>query len=108
MTSRRIYLVACLILPLFSLVFMATIFGTGQMTDLPVGVVDADNTSVSRNLVRMVDATPQLQVTRHYANETEAREALQRKDIYGYLLIPSRFAEKVDGLRPGMSVLVEL
>ena len=100
MTSRRIYLVACLILPLFSLVFMATIFGTGQMTDLPVGVVDADNTSVSRNIVRMVDATPQLQVTRHYANETEAREALQRKDIYGFLLIPSRFAEKVGNNEP--------
>ena len=100
MTSRRIYLVACLILPLFSLVFMATIFGTGQMTDLPVGVVDADNTSVSRNIVRMVDATPQLQVTRHCANETEAWEALQRKDIYGYLLIPSRFAEKVGNNEP--------
>ena len=100
MISRRIYLVACLILPLFSLVFMATIFGTGQMTDLPVGVVDADNTSASRNIVRMVDATPQLQVTHHYANETEAREALQRKDIYGYLLIPSRFAEKVGDNEP--------
>ena len=100
MTSRRIYLVACLVLPLFSLVFMATIFGTGQMTDLPVGVVDADNTSVSRNIVRMLNATPQLQVTRHYANETEAREALQRKDIYGYLLIPSRFAEKVGNNEP--------
>ena len=100
MTSRRIYLVACLVLPLFSLVFMATIFGTGQMIGLPVGVVDADNTSASRNIVRMVDATPQLQVTRHYANETEAREALQRKDIYGYLLIPSRFAEKVGNNEP--------
>ena len=100
MISRRIYLVACLVLPLFSLVFMATIFGTGQMTDLPVGVVDADNTYASRNIVRMLDATPQLQVTHHYANETEAREALQRKDIYGYLLIPSRFAEKVGDNEP--------
>ena len=97
---RPIYWVASIVLPLFSLVFMATIFGTGQMTDLPVGVVDADNTSVSRNIVRMVDATPQLQVARHYANETEAREALQRRDIYGYLLIPSRFAEKVGNNEP--------
>ena len=77
-------------LPLFSLVFMATIFGTGQMTDLPVGVVDAENTSASRHIVRMVDATPELLVTRHYANETEAREAMQRKEIYGYLYIPPK------------------
>ena len=72
---RPIYWVASIVLPLFSLVFMATIFGTGQMTDLPVGVVDA---------------TPELQVIRHYSNETEAREAMQRKEIYGYLYIPAK------------------
>ena len=89
MTSRRIYLATCVVLPLFSLVFMATIFGNGQMKNLPVGVVDADQTSLSRSIVRMVDATPELQVTKQYANETEARKAIQRKEIYGYLLIPS-------------------
>ena len=87
MASRRIYWVACLVLPLFSLVFMATIFGDGEMKNLPVGVVDADNTSASRGIVRMVDATPTLQVTHHYANETEARNAVQKKEIYGYLVI---------------------
>ena len=89
MTSRRIYFASCIVLPLFSLVFMATIFGHGQMENLPVGVVDADQTSLSRSTVRMVDATPELQVTKQYANETEARKAIQRKEIYGYLLIPS-------------------
>ena len=89
MTSRRIYLATCVVLPLFSLVFMATIFGNGQMKNLPVGVVDADQTSLSRSIVRMVDATPELQVTKHYANETEARKGMQKKEIYGYLLIPS-------------------
>ena len=89
MTSRRIYFASCIVLPLFSLVFMATIFGHGQMENLPVGVVDADHTSLSRSIVRMVDATPELQVTKHYANETEVRKAMQKKEIYGYLLIPS-------------------
>lgn len=93
--SRRIYWMACLLLPLFSLVFMATIFGDGQMKNLPVGVVDSDNTSASRGIVRMVDATPTLKVTHHFANETEARRAVQQKEIYGYLLIPSGFTEKV-------------
>ena len=89
MTSRRIYFASCIVLPLFSLVFMATIFGHGQMENLPVGVVDAEQTSLSRSIVQMLDATPELQVTKQYANETEARKAIQRKEIYGYLLIPS-------------------
>ena len=90
MISRRIYGVVCLGLPLFSLIFMATIFGNGQMENLPIGVVDEDNSSTSRQIIRMVDATPELQIFRHYANEAEARKAVQKKEIYGYLLIPSK------------------
>ena len=37
MLSRRIYFVACIVLPLFSLFFMGTIFGDGQMENLPIG-----------------------------------------------------------------------
>lgn len=95
MTSRCIYGAACLVLPLFSLVFMATNFGNGRLENLPVGVVDHDNTSASRNIIRKVAATPALSVPHHYANESEARKDVQRKVIYGYLVIPSGFASKV-------------
>ena len=44
MTSRRLYLGVCLVLPLFCLFFMATIFGSGQMENIPIGIVDQDNT----------------------------------------------------------------
>ena len=54
MLSRRIYFVACIVLPLFSLFFMGTIFGDGQMENLPIGVVDGDNTVTSRQIIRMV------------------------------------------------------
>ena len=87
MASRRIYWVTSLVLPLFSLVFMATIFGNGQMQNLPIGVVDTENTSASRNIIRMADATPTLRITHQYANETEAKKTVQKKDVYGYLLI---------------------
>lgn len=95
MTSRRIYFAACIVLPLFSLLFMATIFGNGRMENLPIGVVDADNSSASRNIIRMVEATPALRIVKRYANETEALSDVQQKNIYGYLFIPSNYAEKV-------------
>lgn len=95
MVSRRIYFAACVILPLFSIFFMATIFGNGQMENLPVGVVDGDNTATSREIIRMTEAVPTFRVTRHYANETAARADVQRKNIYGYLSIPPSFEAKV-------------
>ena len=77
MTSRRIYLGAAVVLPLLLLLFMATIFGTGQMVQLPVGVVDADNSATSRRIVRDIAATPTLDVVCHYADEAEARAAVR-------------------------------
>lgn len=93
MTSRRIYLGAAVVLPLFLIFFMATIFGDGQMTRLPIGIVDGDNTATSRSIVRSMAAVPTFDVVRHYADEAEARAAVSRREVYGYLSIPPRFEE---------------
>ena len=95
MTSRRIYLGAAVVLPLFLLFFMATIFGNGQMRHLPIGVVDEDNTSTSRSIVRNIAAVPTFDVVAHYADDAEARAAVRRREVYGYLSIPPRFEESM-------------
>lgn len=93
MTSRRLYLGVCVVLPLFTLFFMATIFGNGQMENIPIGIVDQDNTATSRAITRNISAVPTFKVTKHFANEAAAREAVQRKEIYGYLLVPPHFEQ---------------
>ena len=93
MTSRRLYLGVCLVLPLFCLFFMATIFGSGQMENIPIGIVDQDNTATSRQIARNISAVPTFSVTRHFTDEAAARQAVQRKEIYGYLSIPTGFEQ---------------
>ena len=93
MTSRRLYLCVCIILPLFTLFFMATIFGNGQMENIPIGIVDQDNTASSRAIARNISAVPTFKVTRHFVNEEAARKAVQKKEIYGYLSIPPKFEQ---------------
>ena len=75
MTSRRLYFGVCIILPLFTLFFMATIFGNGQMENIPVGIVDQDNTASSRAIVRNISAVPTFKVTKHFVNEEAARKS---------------------------------
>ena len=94
MTSRRLYLGVCLVLPLFCLFFMATIFGSGQMENIPIGIVDQDNTATSRQIARNISAVPTFSVTRHFTDEAAARQAVQRKEIYGYLSIPTGFEQR--------------
>ena len=93
MTSRRLYFGVCIILPLFTLFFMATIFGNGQMENIPIGIVDQDNTASSRAIARNISAVPTFKVTRHFVNEEAARKAVQKKEIYGYLSIPPKFEQ---------------
>ena len=91
MVSRRFYFGVCIVLPLFCIFFMSTIFGDGQMENISVGIVDEDNTSMSRDIMRAVESTPTFKVTRCYTDEMAARHAVQSKEIYGYLVIPTGF-----------------
>ncbi len=93
MTSRRLYFGVCIVLPLFTLFFMATIFGNGQMENIPIGIIDQDNTASSRAIVRNISAVPTFKVTQHFVNEAAARKAVQKKEIYGYLSIPPQFEQ---------------
>ena len=93
MTSRRLYFGVCIVLPLFTLFFMATIFGNGQMENIPIGIVDQDNTATSRAIARNISAVPTFKVTKHFADEAAARESVQKKEIYGYLSIPPQFEQ---------------
>lgn len=89
MTSRRLYFGVCIILPLFTLFFMATIFGNGQMENIPVGIVDQDNTASSRAIVRNISAVPTFKVTKHFVmKKLPGRPCRERKFMVISLSLP--------------------
>lgn len=77
-----------LIFPIVVIIFFTSLMNEGQPTDMPVGVVDEDNTATSREMIRNLDAFQTSHVVAHYPNMNEAREAIQRNEIYAFLLIP--------------------
>lgn len=86
---------AAIAVPLFSLLFIATIFGDGKIENLPAGVVDCSNTTLSQELIRSAQASPTLKISQEhiFSNESQAKEALQKMEIYGYLVIPQNFSQ---------------
>lgn len=107
MTSRRLYFGACVVLPLFCIFFMATIFGSGQMERIPIGIVDLDWSATSRDISRTVETVPTFAVTAHFSDQESARKATQQKKIYGYLVIPPNFESDVLA-RPARHVVLLL
>ncbi len=91
MVSRRIYLFLTVVAPVASFLFFAAMFRTGVPTNLPVAVVDRDHTSISRSLIRSLDAFEETDVAMEPGSFAEAREAMQRGEIYGIFYIPPEF-----------------
>lgn len=76
---------------LISMFIVAWIFSSGTLTDLPVAVIDQDNSSVSRAYVRMLEATPEMQIINHLSSPAQGRELLEQSSIYAFVLIPEDF-----------------
>ena len=94
MASKPIYWFCMIAAPLFCFVFFTSLMAEGLPTDMPLGLVDNDNTTTSRSLARNLDAFEMTSIKEQYANVTEAREAAQRGDIYGFYYIPKGTTRK--------------
>lgn len=90
---RPLYLFCMIIAPVFCYLFFTTLMANGLPTGLPAGVVDLDNTSTTRNIIRNLDAFQQTHIVAHYPSVMEARKAIQRGEIYSFYYIPEGTTE---------------
>ena len=88
MRKNPIYLFCMVIFPIVVVIFFTTLMQGGVPTDMPVGIVDQDNSHTSRQLVHKLDAFQTTKMVAHYENIAEARHAIQKNEIYAFLLIP--------------------
>lgn len=99
-----IYLFCMVVFPVAVVFFFTTMLDEGTPMDLPVGVVDQDNSATSRGLTRNLDAMQSSRVVYRFANVTEARSAMQEGKVYAYLYIPEGTGEKLlSGRQPTIS-----
>ena len=102
--GNPIYGFCMVVFPVMTMFFFTTLLDEGVPKDLPIGVVDQDDSSMSRGLVRNLDAMQSSRVAYHFSNITEARNAMQENKIYAYLYIPKgTMAKLLAGRQPKIS-----
>ncbi len=94
MVSRPIYFIALVLVMAFCYVFFLTFFNNGQPDKMPIGVVDLDNSALSRQFVRNISATQLSKTVMRLGSHKEAREEMQRGNIYAFVEIESDFQKK--------------
>lgn len=95
LVARPLYLFCMVIAPLFCYLFFTTLMTSGLPVNMPAGVVDQDQSATSRKLVRNLDAFEQTAIVAHYPTFNQAREAMQRGEIYGFYYIPANTSAKI-------------
>lgn len=99
--SSKICIWGMIIAPLLTFAILMYMMSAGLPTKIPVAVVDLDNSSTSRALVRQLDAFAKTDIKFKSLSFKEARIAMERAEVYGIFTIPEDFAkDAVSGNRP--------
>lgn len=86
-------------IPLAMYALIWGIYSAGIARDVPIVVVDEDRSSLSRSLVRKLDASPGIHVAGQVGSESEALDWLRERRAYGILIVPNKFQQDIVGGR---------
>ncbi len=89
-------LFSILIVPILISFVYSYIYSHQVIQDLPIAVVDQDNTTESRTLTRMMDATEPINTSYVVSNFSEAEELYDKGIVRGIITIPYHFGRDLN------------
>ena len=88
LSKNPIYGFCMIVFPIAVVFFFTSLMEEGLPQRLPIGIVDLDNTSTTRSILRRLDGFQNSQIVANYSSVAEARHAIQQNNIYAFLYIP--------------------
>lgn len=76
------------LIPVLVFTIFALVYSKGLFYDIPVAVLDQDNTELSRTITRYVDASPNMKVVKHLTDPNEIKQGISKNEYYGVFTIP--------------------
>lgn len=90
---RPLFLFTMIVAPVLCIIFFTTLMADGLPTKLPAGLIDEDDTHITRIITRILGSMEETDLAVRYPSFTEARRAMQRGEIYGFFYIPQGLTE---------------
>ena len=88
-------LIFFVLVPLTYPLIYSFIYTNETVREVPAVVVDNSRSSLSREYLRKVDASPETSIVAHCADMEEARLMLKERKAYGIIYIPSGFSDDI-------------
>ena len=91
----------CLLIlaPLLVIVMFGSMFYAGKAEHLPIAFVDQDQSQLSRSIYKHLSLNHTLDIALQTDSMLEAEQAINRTDVWGYVLIPKGAEAKLTALQ---------
>lgn len=93
--NNKLYLTSLIILPLIMLLLFTLMFSHGSIEQLPIVVVDNDHSSMSRQLISMMQATQGVGDITETQSTIDANNLVRRGDVRAMVVIPENFESNI-------------
>ncbi len=80
---------------LFYPIFYPIPYANEVLKETPLAIVDLDQTALSRQVVRMLDAHELIRVASRPADMTQAQQQFYERKVYGIILVPKDFERTI-------------
>ncbi|MDE6378052.1 MAG: ABC transporter permease, partial [Duncaniella sp.] len=106
---RRIHLFMMIVVPLAGAFFFLSLMHSGLPVQIPVGIVDQDNSPMSRQISRALDAEMLIDITESSESYSAAMDKVKSGETYGFFLIPRGFQQQaLSGRTPTISYITNM
>ena len=87
------------IIPFTMCLLICLIFSKGSPTNLPIAVLDNDNSEISRLLVRNINTLPSCNVDYRVTSMSEGQQLINEGKAYAFFVIPKDFQKDILSLK---------
>lgn len=109
LTSRRVYLTLLIAVPLLFTLFFINLMDEGVAVKVPSSVVDLDNSSLSRDVIRNLGSSELVDIVAKDESYHKAMEKVRSGKTYGFFMIPENFQrDAISGRTPTITYYCNL
>jgi len=101
-------IIALSLINIITVIFLCSIFSKIYVENIPFGIVDMDNSSLSRTIIQQLKNSPGLNVNYYADSDAKLEQAIKEKRVSGGIVIPKDFNKDAIKMKsPSLALLID-
>jgi len=101
-------IIALSLINIITVIFLCSIFSKVYVESIPFGIVDMDNSSLSRTIIQQLKNSPGLNVNYYADSDAKLEQAIKEKRVSGGIVIPKDFNKDAIKMKsPSLALLID-